>query len=154
MAVKNVVRLCARRWAETAFSGEGAVRREGRWNSKGTRLVYTAGSLSLAQLEMLVHFDSEDAPEDLVSVAATFPESLCGAASSLPREWRKSEHVTRECGDAWVERGASAVLRVPSAVSDGEFNYLINPRHPDFPSILLYEPKPFRFDPRLLPPTS
>ena len=41
--------------ADDAFSGEGARRGGGRWNSKGVRIVYTSESLSLATLEVMVH---------------------------------------------------------------------------------------------------
>lgn len=47
-------RLTTARHAHTAFTGEGARRYGGRWNAKGVPVVYTAGSLSLAMLEMLV----------------------------------------------------------------------------------------------------
>ena len=41
----------------TAFDGEGAWRFGGRWNSRGTRTVYTSATLSLAALETLVHLN-------------------------------------------------------------------------------------------------
>ena len=42
----------------TAFTGEGARLYGGRWNSKGTSMVYAASSQSLAALELLVHLDA------------------------------------------------------------------------------------------------
>lgn len=45
---------------------------------------------------------------------------------------------------------SQAVLRLPSAVIPEEYNYLLNPNHPDFNRLCLSEPKPFSFDPRLL----
>jgi len=41
------------------------------------------------------------------------------------------------------------VLRVPSLVVDGEFNYVLNPRHADFTRLEIGEPLEFSFDPRL-----
>jgi RES domain-containing protein len=40
-------------------------------------------------------------------------------------------------------------LRVPSAIVEGEFNYLLNPRHDDFVQIKIATPEPFSFDPRM-----
>jgi RES domain-containing protein len=45
-------------YAAHAFDGEGARLYGGRWNSPGRPVVYTAGSLALAALEVLVHLKS------------------------------------------------------------------------------------------------
>ena len=52
--MRRVWRLFTTRYTETAFSGQGARRYGGRWNRKGVPVIYAAGSLSLAMLEMLV----------------------------------------------------------------------------------------------------
>jgi len=49
-----------------------------------------------------------------------------------------------------VESGDAVALRVPSALSPVEFNYLLNPRHPQFLSIVSRAVKiDFQFDSRL-----
>jgi hypothetical protein len=45
---------------------------------------------------------------------------------------------------------SSEILAVPSAIIPIEFNYLINPRHPDFSRISVGKPETFHFDKRLL----
>jgi RES domain-containing protein len=50
--MSTVWRLLTARFAESAFSGEGARLYGGRWNHKGVPMVYTAGSQSLAMLEL------------------------------------------------------------------------------------------------------
>ena len=50
----TVWRLVTARFADSAFSGEGARLYGGRWNRKGVPIVYTAGSQSLVMLEILV----------------------------------------------------------------------------------------------------
>lgn len=60
-----------------------------------------------------------------------------------------SAPAVQELGDAWARAHASAVLRVPSIVVEGEHNYVLNPNHPDFPKIEVHGPQPFDFDPRL-----
>jgi len=54
----------------------------------------------------------------------------------------------RRLGSAWLDMGESAVLAVPSAIVPLEYNFLINPRHEDFPRIRIGAPDEFRFDPR------
>jgi RES domain-containing protein len=41
-------------------------------------------------------------------------------------------------------------MRVPSAVIRGEFNYVLNPRHPAFAQLRIGKPTSFTFDRRVL----
>ena len=43
-------------------------------------------------------------------------------------------------------------LRVPSTLTQSEFNFLLNPSHPEFSKIRIGSPRPYKFDPRLLKP--
>lgn len=63
----RVLRLVAAPFAKQAFVGEGARVAGGRWNPKGVPVVYTAASLALAALELLVHTDDDLLPTDLVT---------------------------------------------------------------------------------------
>lgn len=116
--------------------------------------MYTSASISLAAMEMLVHLQAADVLAAYVVRAATFDASLVSAidAADLPRRWRSSPAplAVQGVGDDWVAGGRSAVLRVPSAVIPAEFNYLLNPAHPDFAPITLGPRRRFSFDPRLL----
>jgi RES domain-containing protein len=49
----------------------------------------------------------------------------------------------------WLGAVPTAVLCVPSAVIPMEWNYLLNPVHPDFSRIRVHAPKPFEFDSRM-----
>ena len=51
-------RIVQMRFADRAFEGERARLFGGRWNRRGTPIIYTAESLSLATLEILVNLDS------------------------------------------------------------------------------------------------
>jgi RES domain-containing protein len=138
-----------------APDGEGARRYGGRWNKPGTPAVYTSGTLSLAALEYLVHVDSDILPDSLVSIKATIPDSLSIEtlkASDLPSDWKeKIIPVTlQELGTSWANRAKSPVLKVPSVVIEHEWNYVLNPLHPDFPNIFWDNAIGFSFDPRLL----
>lgn len=147
-------RLVSARWLETAFSGEGARLAGGRWNSKGTSLVYLGGSLALAALELLSHLDHQQALRRHFAIPVYFDESLAARVdqNDLPEAFPAVETIvaTQRLGDAWVKSEASALLRVPSAVIRPEFNYLFNPAHPDAGDVSIGEAQPFRFDERLL----
>jgi RES domain-containing protein len=148
-----VWRLLTARYAATAFSGEGARLYGGRWNSKGIPVVYTAGSQSLAVLEMLVQDDPLRAR--YIMIPATLPKALKVerlTPEQLPAGWRDiaARDLTQAVGDDWLKRKSSAVLAVPSAVIPAETNYLINPLHPAFGKIEIGVPQDFFTDQRLI----
>jgi RES domain-containing protein len=139
--------------ARSAFDGEGARRHGGRWNSPGLRLVYTAESVSLAALELLVHLQSSRLLAAYALVPARFDSALVEAvaARDLPPRWREypAPVELQEIGDRWARSRPTAVLQVPSSVVPMESNFLINPDHPDFSRIEVGTPEPFELDPRL-----
>lgn len=148
-----VWRLLTARFADSAFTGEGARLYGGRWNRKGVPMVYTAGSQSLATLEMLVQ--DEPLRARYVMIPVTLPKNLKierVTEDELPADWRDlaaREH-TQAIGCAWAKRKSSAVLAVPSAVIPAEHNYLLNPLHPSFPKIEIGAPRDFIIDLRLI----
>jgi RES domain-containing protein len=147
-------RIFKRKHAATVFSGAGARRFGGRWNSKGVAVIYAAGSPSLAALEMLVHLESQELLGAYRVASVSFDEALVEAlpAAKLPARWRRDPAPARlqRLGDAWVAAGSSAVLRVPSVIIADEWNYLLNPNHPDFAKCVLGAAKAFHSDERLL----
>lgn len=149
----NAWRIVRAPFAEDAFSGEGARLSGGRWNSRGHPVVYTASTISLATLEMLVNIPRRNLVREHAVVGCWFPEAIVEELdrSLLPDDWRAQPPPPRlqQIGNDWLESRASVVLAVPSAVIDTELNYLINPEHPDFSSVDIGEPKPFVLDRRL-----
>jgi RES domain-containing protein len=139
--------------AEIAFSGEGARRYGGRWNSPGTEVVYAAQSESLAMLELLVHLQASDLLLAYVTIRVDFDDSLVESLSLrvLPNRWRASPAPTKLQveGDRWASERRSPVLRVPSALVPRESNYLLNPNHPEFARLVLGGVERCDFDPRL-----
>lgn len=146
-------RIVKRRFARQAFTGEGARRFGGRWNSPGQAVVYTADSQALAALEILVHLDSENLLRKYVAIPVTIGEDLISIPdiAKLPKNWKAfpAPRATRILGDQWVFSRESAVLRVPSVVIPDESNYLLNPLHEDFKKLIIGAPKLFRYDWRL-----
>jgi RES domain-containing protein len=150
----EVFRIAKTKYADTAFDGEGAFRFGGRWNSRGTRMIYTAGSLALAVLEMLVHLDDDSMIQKYSFISAQIPEELTEKVENflpLPKNWSISPAPleVQEIGNKWVRKNVSAVLEVPSSVIPLEKNYLLNPAHKDFKKIFLGKPQKFGFDERL-----
>lgn len=136
------------------LSGKGAALSGNRWNSKGTELVYCADSRALAMAEVAVHISLSILPKDYVMVEIEIPSNISVASLSsdeLPLNWSNFPHVldTQQIGDAFVAERKSAVIKVPSAVVPGDFNYLINPHHPDFTAIKIVDQEDFPFDSRL-----
>ena len=150
----RVWRICNRKFAASAFSGEGAKLWGGRWNEVGVPLVYTACNLSLAALETFVHLDSDLMPDDLVAIAADIPEKVKITRiklSSLPKNWREypAPDDIKQISLQWIATNETVVLAVPSVVIPEEENWLINPAHPDFRRIKINVEIPFSFDPRM-----
>jgi RES domain-containing protein len=126
----------------------------GRWNRRGTRVVYTSSSLSLAALETLAHFDEEEAPDTLMAIPADMPDDVPITRiklSELVANWRATPppESLAETGTRWAVARHSLVLAVPSAIIPEDLNYLLNPLHAQFKRIRVGRPKPFSFDPRL-----
>ena len=139
--------------ASEAFSGEGALRHGGRWNSRGTRLVYASSTRALAALELLVHLNPP-VHFRLVVMRIDFDHALVERlpATSLPKRWREEPppRATQAIGDQWVRESRSPVLELPSVIVPEESNYLFNPAHPQFTKFFIGPPQLFSLDPRLL----
>jgi RES domain-containing protein len=148
-------RICRRRYARDAASGEGARLYGGRWNSRGVRVVYASTSLALAAVETFVNLEPNLLPTDLVSIEGEIPEVLeIGKLDSkdLPTNWSVTrDESLRRFGDEWVKTGETVALLVPSAAVRGEWNLLLNPAHADFSKIEFKEPRMFEFDVRMFP---
>lgn len=149
----RIWRICKARYAADAFSGEGARRFGGRWNSPGTPLVYASSSLALAAIELFVHLDPSQEPSDLVSIAAELPEDEPAERWELsdlpPRWWSDELRPVRTFGDAWARSQSSLAVFAPSVPIRSEWNVLVNPRHPRIGELILHAPEPFIFDARM-----
>ncbi|MFC3416469.1 RES family NAD+ phosphorylase [Algoriphagus hitonicola] len=149
----RVFRLIRRKYG-IELSGKGAALSGNRWNSKGTELIYCADSRALAMAEVAVHLSLTILPKDYVMVEIDIPDHISVASVStdvLPIEWSSFPHLldTQQIGDDFVSERKNCVLKVPSAVVPGDFNFLINPYHPDFMAIRIVGQKDFPFDSRI-----
>ncbi|MBA4300784.1 RES domain-containing protein [Algoriphagus alkaliphilus] len=150
----RVFRLMRKKYG-IELSGKGAALSGNRWNSRGTELIYTSESRALAMAEVAVHLSLSLLPKDYVMVEIEIPTSISIASMTigdLPPSWNSFPHMldTQKIGDDFVAERKNCVLKVPSAVVPGDFNFLINPHHPDFTAIKIVGQEDFPFDRRLL----
>ena len=136
------------------LSGRGAEINGGRWNSKGVSVVYTAASRALAVLEVAVHTPLGIIPTDyfMATIELRDENNLVHIdIADLPLNWNSNPIIkaTQLIGDKFAKINRHLVLQVPSATVPGDFNYLINPMHPDFKTVKIIKTEPFEFDMRL-----
>ncbi|NEM98956.1 RES family NAD+ phosphorylase [Pontibacter burrus] len=148
-----VYRLSRSRFAKD-LSGKGAELAGGRWNSKGTAMLYTSDSIALCTVEVAVHMPLGIVPLDYQLIQLELPDEIPIAElpeSELPEDWQTFPHsnATQLIGDAFIQEQETMVLKVPSAAVQGTYNYLINPRHPQFSKLTIVAVTPFEFDKRL-----
>lgn len=153
----RVYRIEREKYLETTLKGIGSSLNEGyRWNSLNTYLVYTSQSRALATLEVSVHLDlSEDLPSDRFYVTIDIPDDIDILElknEDLPETWDAKPPITETqfIGDDFVIENEAAILKVPSSIVPPEFNYLINPNHPDAKRITVVSTEPLSFDRRFL----
>jgi RES domain-containing protein len=135
------------------FDPTGAMLHGGRWNSVGKRVIYAAESYAGAMLEILVHANMAVPPKHHRVVRISIPaEVLIETVSpaDIPGWNQEDLTKTQAFGDDWLQQMRSAVLRVPSVITEGrENNLLINPAHEQFTLIHAEAPEPIHWDLRL-----
>ncbi|MFK7602403.1 RES family NAD+ phosphorylase [Deinococcus sp. SM5_A1] len=147
-------------WAQapgfTPLDGNGGLFATGRWNKRGTRMVYAAQSAALVTLEVLAHVPPPLFGErTLVKIQATDPSMEHISTQSflaLIRDARDPdrEELTQDYGSQWAREERSLLLKVPSVIIPHDHNYLINPAHPEASALRLELSERIRLDRRLL----
>ncbi|NIA00461.1 RES family NAD+ phosphorylase [Massilia sp. CCM 8734] len=138
------------------LSGTGAKMSGGRWNSKGTPLVYSASNIALATLETVHYLSNGGLPFNRYLVRIDIPEIVWDARQALaplPGGWDAipAGLTARNAGDRWAASGTTALLLVPSVIVPDEYNVLINPQHSDAAAITATTIKRWIYDPRFFP---
>lgn len=149
----RVYRLSRKKYSKE-LSGKGAAISGNRWNSKGTEIIYTAESRALAMAEVLVHLTLATLPRDFMMLEIDIPKNISIeelSLENLPRNWNSHppSSETQKIGDQFIQELKNCVLKVPSAVVPGDFNFLINPFHNEFKEITIIDSKDFPFDYRI-----
>lgn len=127
---------------------------DGRWNMLNQKMIYTAGSVALTCLENLAHRSGTSLAAGNFSIAIIDVRDLkieevkiedlvnadpnCKSVENYP--------LTQKLGSDWLNANTAAILKVPSAIIDLEYNYLLNPHHASFIDIKIVKVDRFRFD--------
>ncbi len=149
----EVYRLSREKFA-SKLSGRGAAIKGARWNSVGIEIIYTAGNRSLAMAEVAVHFTMATLPIDYMMVTIFIPDDISLqklTVSDLPVDWNTFPHpsATQIIGDTFITDNRFCVLQIPSAVTQGDYNLLINPNHAEFKKMRIIKAEKFPFDKRI-----
>lgn len=134
--------------------GIGAMEASARWHTAGKPVVYLAESPSSALLEILVHLevDEDHRPDSYQLLKVNAEDSVSKREISpgdLPRKWNADEQITQPIGDAWLADSASALLRIPSAITPETWNWILNPRHPEANKVTIIAKGKYPYDWRL-----
>lgn len=146
-------RLSREMYAST-LSGKGAAIKGARWNSIGVEMIYTASNRSLAMAEVAVHFTLATLPSDYMMITIFIPDDISLLKlniSDLPTDWNAFPHPasTQTIGDKFITKNKYCILQIPSVVTQGDYNLLINPNHSDFARIKIITAEKFPFDKRI-----
>ena len=133
--------------------GTGAASYPGRWHSKGTYILYTAGSPSLALLESVVHL-SNIIVSSYCMICLSVPEDKIKSitVAELPANWfvNPPADLLKNIGDQFINKNKFLALKIPSAIMPEENNYLLNPGHPDFKKVSIVYTRTIPIDERFL----
>ncbi len=117
-------------------------------------MIYTASNRSLAMAEVAVHFTLATLPVDYMMMTLFIPDNISLLKlniGDLPIDWNIFPHpnATQAVGDKFIAENQYCVLQIPSVVTRGDFNLLINPKHSEFSRIKILEVEKFPFDKRV-----
>jgi RES domain-containing protein len=150
----RVFRIALKKYGATAkdaFNGQSGFSADGRWHTRGRYLDYASGSRSLATLERLVHYKRFNFLEPHMIYEVEIPGGHIETVSTPPPGWDGDDLLpaAKEIGNRWFDHSRSPALKVPSAVSRGEHNLILNSRHPAWDWRRVVSSEPFDFDNRL-----
>jgi len=137
--------------AKAAFNGQSGYSADGRWHTRGRYLDYASGSRSLATLERLVHYKRFNFLEPHMIYELKIPDEHIETVLAPPPGWDGDDLLlaAQEIGNRWSDNARLLALRIPSVVTCGEHNLMLNSRHPAWDWNWVVSSGPFDFDNRL-----
>ena len=134
------------------ISGLGAAIYGGRWNKKGTPVLYTGENKEIALLETIVLIPPMLIP-DLVILIIEIPDDSTKEIelTQLPKNWVNypAPTILSEIAENWVQKEETIALKVPSCIIHSSHNFILNCNHPDYKRIKILDQQNFYFDTRL-----
>jgi RES domain-containing protein len=120
---------------------------------QGKAVACPPGASSGGLLEVLVHANLSQPPKNQRVVRMGIPDKLAVETVSIDRveDWNAVDMKTsRAFGDRWILENRTAILRVPSVITNGrENNIVFNPAHSQFALVKAEDPEPAHWDARL-----
>jgi len=147
----NVFRITQSKRASD-ISGYGAAIHPGRWNKKGTRVVYTGESKEIALLESIVHIPPMMIPNlDILTIEIPDESITILTPKDLPPNWYQypAPTILSEISQKWIDEGRTMALKVPSSIIHSSNNIILNCQHNDYNAVKIISQKRFYFDSRL-----
>lgn len=147
----DVFRITQTKFA-SILSASGA---PNRWNKDNEYVIYTSQSRALCTLEMVAHRNSRMKKLDYRLLRISLPSDkkyYAEVKALLPDDWRSLKHYSllQNLGSDWYRGKSRLILKVPSVLIPGEYNFVINTNHADFPKVRIAANDPFIWDQRLL----
>ena len=146
------------RLANTSYiplDGKGGLYGAGRWHSMGNLVTYAVSSRALAVLERFIHDADTLSVPNLQMLTIHIPDHMSfdqRFEKDLPKGWDTTENgqqqVSQSIGTAFLKKLAHPYLKVPSAIVSHEYNYILNPLHPDANEIKVISTCSYQYDPR------
>lgn len=148
-----VYRIVREKFRHDALSAEGSRRYGGRWNPKGTGVLYTTSTPELGLVETLAHAPEvryEDLPAYWLS-QIEIPDSLrTFRVDEMPDFWQdKTYDRTQLWLKDWLKNPGALAVAVPSVIVPFSQNIIIHTNHTLFAQVRLLDQQPLRIDNRL-----
>ncbi len=125
----------------------------GRWNIKGTPVLYTGQNKEIALLENIVHIPPMMIPQlDILTIEVPDESITQLDIKDLPVNWHQfpAPAILSELGQKWVEEGITIGLKVPSCIIQSSYNIILNCSHKDYyTKVKIVDQRKFHFDSRL-----
>lgn len=134
------------------ISGTGSAQYPGRWNKKGTPVLYTGKNKEIALLENIAHIPPMMTPQlDILTLEIPDDSITELAIEDLPENWHQfpAPTILSEIGQEWIDIGKTVALKVPSSIIHSSHNIILNCNHKNYKKVKILDQRKFYFDSRL-----